>query len=349
MATLYERKNSPFWWIKYRDQSGVLVQKSTGYRVWNAIETQHAKVFLFEKRLEEAKLSEAKKDGWDGWVLPFLERRYRNKLTFARMRSVWHSMERYFELNGITSPRQLTYQDCVTYPDWRGKEVTRNHAINEIKTLSVIMGEAVKLGFIKTNPCTKLGLKKDKVRQKPEISTKEEEKIRRALKKEPEWMRVAFEIAIHQGCRLRETSVAFSDIDLEGETITFDAKGGNRFTTKLHPELVPLLKSLKARRKTRTCEIPQMASKFLRKVFDKIGLKHICFHCTRVTVITRLARAGVSMAQAMRFVGHASELIHRVYQRLTCDDLSLCVQALSRNLPRESRGSASSKTKRPRK
>jgi integrase len=265
------------------------------------------------------------------------------------MRSVWHAMERYFKFRGITSPRQLTYQDCVTYPDWRSKEVSRNHSINEIKTLSVILGEAVKLGFIKTNPCTRLGLEKDKVKQKPEISPKEEEKIRSALKKEPEWMRVAFEISIHQGCRLRECSVAFSDIDLEGETITFDAKGDNRFTTKLHPKLIPLLRSLKARGKARTCEIPQMASKFLRKFFDKIGLKHICFHCCRVSVVTRLARAGVPMSQAMRFVGHASETIHRVYQRLTYDDLSLCVQALSQSPQPGNQDSPSSKTMRPRK
>jgi hypothetical protein len=57
-------------------------------------------------------------------------------------------------------------------------------------------------------------------------------------------------------------------------------------------------------------------------------LRHLCFHCTRVTVITRLCRANVSESQAMRFVGHASETIHRVYQRLRAEDVSACVSAL---------------------
>jgi hypothetical protein len=35
------------------------------------------------------------------------------------------------------------------------------------------------------------------------------------------------------------------------------------------------------------------------------------------------------MAQAMAFVGHASETIHRVYQRLATGDLSRAVAALS--------------------
>ena len=41
--------------------------------------------------------------------------------------------------------------------------------------------------------------------KKPELTDKEISQIREALKEEPEWMQVAFDIALHTGCRLRET------------------------------------------------------------------------------------------------------------------------------------------------
>ncbi len=160
-------------------------------------------------------------------------------------------------------------------------------------------------------------------------------KIRKELKRKkwPDWMSVAFEIAIRQGCRLRETSLSMRDIDLERKspTITFNAKGGKRFTTALHPELIPMIKKWKAEGREKTCEMPLMPSKYWWQLFKKLKMRHLCFHCTRVTVITRLARAGVPISQAMRFVGHASETIHRVYQRLTADDLDPCLKALTNN------------------
>ena len=49
----------------------------------------------------------------------------------------------------------------------------------------------------------------------------------------------------------------------------------------------------------------------------------------RVTVVTRLARSGkVSEQQAMRFIGHANEPIHRIYQRLRTSDLKACLDAV---------------------
>lgn len=67
----------------------------------------------------------------------------------------------------------------------------------------------------------------------------------------------------------------------------------------------------------------------MKKVyFKKHGMTHLSFHCTRVTVVTRLARAGVPLAQAMAFVGHSSSLVHRLYTRLRPADLSLATDAL---------------------
>jgi integrase len=197
------------------------------------------------------------------------------------------------------------------------------------------MGEALKRGWCETNPCAKLGIKKDDPDEKPEITPAEEDDIREALPafvaQNPEaygHMVNSFEIAIHQGCRLRETQVLLTDIDTGRKTITFRAKGKKVFATQLHPKLIPLVNGLHASGEKVTCKVPMLASKHWRDFFDQLDLSHLSFHCTRVTVVTRLARAGVPISQAMSFVGHASRLIHRIYTRLQPGDLSLCIAAL---------------------
>ena len=82
------------------------------------------------------------------------------------------------------------------------------------------------------------------------------------------------------------------------------------------------------RSKDYSCALPVMAAKEWHTLFREIGLPHLCFHCTRVTVITRMAREGVPIAQAMRFVGHASEAIHRIYQRLAAPDCGWAIKAI---------------------
>jgi integrase len=147
------------------------------------------------------------------------------------------------------------------------------------------------------------------------------------------WMSICFEVGILQGCRLSETSVPLDHIDEQARTIRFRGKGKNGvphiFTTRLHEGLLPILAELRAAGVTHTCRLPPRASLEWWEFFRAHGLGHLCFHCTRVTVITRLARAGVPIQQAMRYVGHASETVHGIYQRLHAPDLGSATAALA--------------------
>lgn len=73
-------------------------------------------------------------------------------------------------------------------------------------------------------------------------------------------------------------------------------------------------------------------SQIWTRFFKRHGLSKrysfLCSHCFRVTAVTRLARANVSEAKAMRYVGHASEDIHRIYMRLQATDVAECCHAL---------------------
>jgi integrase len=343
MATIYTRKDSPFIWIKYRNEKGVSVQESTGLRKDMRLDGKRAKELLAQKNLIEIQAGRViNAEFWQAWVPQFIKRRYLGKeKSFKAMVARWRNVESFLNEKLIYCPRQVSYRVALDFIEWRKERgASHNTALHEVKAFSLVISEAVKLGFVHANTITRLGIQKQKAREKPEITKDQEEAIRLELKavvngtnepKWPEWMSTAFELGIHQGCRIRETSVPFKDIDFERQTITFNAKGSKRFTTALHPNLLPILKKLKERGDQVTCELPALPSKWFWMFFKNLGMPGVSFHCTRVTVVTRLARAGVPMSQAMRFVGHASETIHRVYQRLGVDDLSACLTALSGN------------------
>ena len=92
--------------------------------------------------------------------------------------------------------------------------------------------------------------------------------IQEALRDEPEWMQVSFEIGLHTGCRLRETRIPLSCVDFRECKITFpNPKGGEdrAFSIPMPTVLVPLLEKLKA-------EDPAVAQVVVLKFFG--GLTH---------------------------------------------------------------------------
>lgn len=343
MASLFKRQASgqasAFWWVRFKDLgTGKWKSKATPYRTSVNTETRLARTYAAELTLAERKGDEVR-GNWN-WVQEFLQERYEGKpKTLHRYTIAWRTISLWLARQGIHAPAALTYNHIQPFVEWRktytGDGVWKcghNNAVLEVKILGLLMKEAMRRGLCQGNPCAGSGLHKRKPPEKPEITDDEIQQIRTALKTEPEWMAVAFEIAIHQGCRLRETAIPLKLINIRKggkSTITFPVtKGDKPFTTALHTDLIPLVKRLRAEGKTVTCEIPPMASKAWWLFFRRQKLRHLCFHCTRVTVITRLARAGVPMAQAMAFVNHASETVHRVYQRLKPADVGAALSAL---------------------
>jgi len=345
-VTVYSRERSRKWYIAYwcpKKQRRVF--EPTPYLK----EDPQGRRKALELASEKSKWAQADKgtkgtERWENWVAEFLAGRYagaERKKTLVRMEGGWDQWCAYLSDHKIPVPRALDYNGVLGFVKWRstqvkpssGKVVSKNTALCDVRVMSVIMREAMRRGFTAINPCEKLGIQKDPAKVKREMSDAEIEIIRRELSTRPAWMRIGFEIAIHQGCRLTETSLPLDWVDLERGTITFKAKGRKGqphvFTTALHPDLRPLFTKLKQEKAQVTCALPTMAAKEWHFFFKEIRLPHLSFHCTRVSVITRLARAGVPVAQAMAYVGHASETIHRVYQKLASSDLSGATAALA--------------------
>ena len=219
----------------------------------------------------------------------------------------------------------------IDYLEWRttfkkrtGKIVGRNTAILELKLLSLVMGEAVRLGHADANPLVSMKIRRDRQAKKPELTDDEILEIQEALRDEPEWMQVSFEIGLHTGCRLRETRIPLSCVDFRECKITFPSpKGGEdrAFSIPMPTVLVPLLEKLKAEKRSYTLEFPFQPSRRWQQFFIKVKKTHLCFHCLRVTYVNRLRRAGVPREAAMRLVNHASQLVHQIYQREKVDDV----------------------------
>jgi hypothetical protein len=60
-----------------------------------------------------------------------------------------------------------------------------------------------------------------------------------------------------------------------------------------------------------------------------LKMKHLSFHSTRVTVVTRLARANYSRQLTKAYVGHASDTVHDIYTRLEAADVRHLGKVLS--------------------
>lgn len=191
--------------------------------------------------------------------------------------------------------------------------------------LSLIMGESVRLGHAEANPLVSLKIRRSKAAKKPELTDGEISEIHAALKIEPEWMQIGFEISLHTGCRLRETRIPLSCVDFAENKITFPSpKGGEEkaFSIPMPSALKPLFERLKQAGGAFTLDFPFQPSRRWQQFFIKIKKPHLCFHCLRVTYVNRLRRAGVPRDAAMRLVNHASELVHQIYQRERVDDVA---------------------------
>jgi hypothetical protein len=334
IASIYRKRRSPYWFIQFTDAHGKRRNKSTGLRADSPADTVKARAL--RAQLESKELSrtagEASGGGWDSWVPKYLERHSRSPRTLERYKGRWQWLAFWLQEKHIHSPRSLTYRKALDYLEGRtsykkktGKTAGRNTAIGELKLLAMIMGEALRLEHADSNPLVRLNLKQDKPKRKPELTDEEIRLIRKALKGEPEWMRISFNIALHTGCRLRETRIPLSCIDFGEGKITFPSpKGGEdrAFSVPMPSALRPLFERLRRAKRSSTVEFPFQPSRCWMRFFTNIRMPHLCFHCLRVTYVNRLRRAGVPREAAMRLVNHSSELVHQIYQRERVEDVA---------------------------
>jgi integrase len=329
VAYLRKQRRSPFWYLVRKDfDSGEWEGKTTGLRIDNESDTRQAHKLAEKATAEEQRLGTAKNSpAFVLWVPEFI-----TVHSTRRYRSAWFALRLFLEQEGVTYPRQIRYEHGAAYIKWRlvnpvhGRAVQHNSALLEVKFLSQLMGEAIRREYCERNPLANLRIGKTPQKEKPELSDNEINILWQALQKQPEWMRIAFQIALYTGCRFSECAIPLSEIDFVNWTARIrDAKRSEHdirkfFTVPIDPPLRPILLDLKKRGATVTCSLSEDKNGRINKVFRKAGVD-ASFHSLRVTFVTRLHRSGASMPEAMKLVNHSQMLIHRVYSRLTVEDV----------------------------
>jgi hypothetical protein len=336
-VTVYARTGRACWYVGYPDPlTGKLIYRSTVHRIEDPASKQKAYVEAMQHaKRAAALLPNGPGEAWDTWVSQWMNLSFRPR-SLKRYVGSWKHLRFFLHDRQIASPRAVRYEHAGDYLAWRtgckrhrGTYINYNTALCELRFLGSVMREAVRRNYCEGNPVAQLGLSKRAQKEKPEITDAEDLKIRSELLTRPAWMRECYQIAICQGCRLTETMVPMEQVDLARNAITFRGKGDKVFTTSIHPSVRALAESKKEIGARHLTDIPAMPAKAWWQFFREINLPHLCFHCTKVTVITKLCRAGVPQGVAMSYVNHSKEEVHRVYQRLKLADVSLAVTALA--------------------
>ena len=335
MASLYKIKRSPFWFLRHKEaKTGKWVSHSTGLRHRDKVDNLKAQALVAEIAAQEAKRTFAvyHQSRWD-WVLDWLPTHCENAGTLSRFRDSWGYILRFMDHKNIV-PTEFRPVHALEFIDWRindakqrdkRKKICKNTAIIDLKLASVIFRQAVMRELITVNPMQNLQLRKDAPAEKQELTDNEIQVCRDKLKECPQWMSDCFEIALNTGCRLRETAIPLSCVDMNNMTIMFPCPKGGRgraFTRPMPDALVPIFTRKIREGAEYSVVFPGDYSlrwfKFWRK---KVKMSHLSFHCLRVTYVTRLARGGVPLSGAMRLVNHSSSAVHRIYQKLGVEDV----------------------------
>lgn len=341
MASIYKRGG--LIWIKYRTVTGELLRESTGLRVGAG--KRQAEELCARKTLEEVQVfNSSTHERWDKWVPEFIRKRYGESAnTLAAYQGAWIMARMFLREQKILSPRQLNRDHCLAFFEWRqrqGRGCRRNTALYGVHMLGLVMNEAVARGYATTNPCRHIGIKRAVPREKPAYDAGHITMIRRHIAAMPEgevkeFFENSFTIARYHGCRISATQLdPQTQVDLQRGTVCFHEKGKKLHVVPIHPAVRPMFERLIAAGRTDTyAKLGRTtASKrwgdFLRDIGIKAIAPNACFHSWRVTVSTELAIANVSLAKAMRYVGHCSTTVHRIYQRLNVEHIQEVVDAI---------------------
>lgn len=240
----------------------------------------------------------------------------------------------------VFSPAEFKRDLAHEFIRWRiASGTTRVTTITNIHVMHAILSEACLRDLCVKNPLRALGLSRGPIPEKPEVSPELEQEIVAAIDgdetKHKDFLRVSMTLGVYQARRIAETRVPLSNVDFERNTVRFWAKGGRWHVQPLHPKSRAMFEALKAAGKTWTFEQPtnpEVMSRnwwvFWRRHGFIKRFPKICHHSFRVTCVSRLARAGVPLTKALKFVGHGSYGVHQIYLRLNVEDLKDCVNAL---------------------
>ena len=257
MAFVKERKGSKWLSIRYRDlDTGIWRDETTGFLRGDPEDTRKANKEAMRRSVVEQKFSPQRVGDFATWVVPYMADNYKLESSLRRYTYAWENLMEWLNVNKVRHPRQFRYEHVQQYMNWKqskakpGKDAN-NTARLEMKFLGFIMKEAIRRGYLESNPLDLAKIPKNEAKLKDELTDEDIKRARILFQAKPsKWMSIVFEIMIHIGCRFGESRFPRSNIDFEGKTILLEdskrkANAPRKdFTIPMKPQLSNYLEQL---------------------------------------------------------------------------------------------------------
>ena len=334
MASLYKQPKSPYWWLKRKDNKGKWIRASTKLRHDSSNQTMEAERIKAQASLEEAELIQSA-SGFSSplfkdWASDWLVSDSMSSITKMNKWSGWKVLSKILDSLGIAHPIDVDYRVAnLIYSKLLERGYTNQTIKTRIGVLSLVIDEAIRRGFTKTNPIKLVRIRGGaKIKQKTELSYDDQVKIEEHISKgtcKP-WIEVSFLLGLYQGARISETIVTPKNFDLESNMFTIVQKGDRVRAAPIHPRVRPIAERICSGEVIEYPLLTSMSCNF-SFVMKTIGVP-ITHHCLRVTCITRLHRAQVPYTAIMKYVGHTTISAHLIYEKLKPSDLAYVAEKL---------------------
>jgi hypothetical protein len=284
------------------------------------------------------------------WVSPWLESRAASIGTRDAYMARWRNVTGWLAESDLTSPASIRREHAQQYLAWRKElRASKNTALYEVKLLAMVMGEAVNREMVARNPLTNLRISKDQEKEREPFTEEQLAKLdsifnagahRYTFKGEHlverfGWLHTSFLLGKWQAVRLRQSGAPLSVVDLERNVFRWPASIMKQRRDHVQPirkgfqeALRELVRHRQDAGKTTLADLPELPSLHWRAFLDSLSMTNVSHHSLRSFVITRMAVSGVPESACMKWVGHSSQAIHRVYQRFSTDDLAAMVDRL---------------------
>jgi len=281
------------------------------------------------------------------WVPTWLESRASSAGTRDAYMARWRNVTAWLAESDITSPASIRREHALQYLAWRKElRASKNTALYELKLLAMVMGEAVNRELVTRNPLTNLRIAKDPEKERSPFSEQQLAKLdaifndgghRYAFKGEHlverfGWLHTCYLFGKWQAVRLRQCAALLSVVDMEHNVLRWPASLMKQRRDHVQPirkgfqsELRELVRLRLEAGETTLANLPPLPSLHWRAFLDSLNMRNVSHHGLRSYVITRMAVSGVPESACMKWVGHSSQAIHRVYQRFSTDDLAALV------------------------
>lgn len=374
MAALTKHPNSPFWTAIFYDGAGHKVRRSTKQRdrrmaMKVAIEWEELAKAGRERRLTEAQTRKV--------CAEILERATGESLHFyscADWLTEWlagkrgavsaKSMMKYEQvcslfLKHLGERAKLTLaaigpKDVRAFRDSLSKGGRVPSTVNQLihKVLSVPFLQAVRVGYIPTNPCTTVELLRDEQDGNREVFSIEQ--VTALIHAAQGDWKGAILAAFYTGLRLRDIAeMRWEMLDLKAGFVRIKTrKTGEILMLPIHPELSNWIQSQR-RGIGKAPVFPELAGKGtggrhglsgrFKAIMESAGIKgqilrtgggdagrqtsSLSFHSLRHSFVSALANAGVSSELRQKLSGHADERSHANY---THHELTTLQKAISK-------------------